>query len=136
MVNTKPDIQRFIARLSDKLGTPLTLQNGVCALYDHEQRQVAVIELPEHSDSVVFHCRLGGMQKGAGNLQDLLEMNFDVSTLRGCWFALDQGGVRLCTQRELTRLDEEQFCHVVTGFMAQVQETRATLSHLWPGFTS
>jgi hypothetical protein len=130
MANSESIIQRLIAQLASQLGTPLTFQRGVCALYDRDHLQAAVIELPEHSETVVLHCRLGTAQPGAENLQRLLSMNFDVATLRGCWLALDQGDVRLCTSRELARLDEDTFGGLVQGFIAQVRETRVSLARL------
>ncbi|MDI2591014.1 type III secretion system chaperone [Pseudomonas sp. 681] len=127
MANSKPNIQGFIAHLGHQLGTSLTLQGGVCALYDNANLQAAVIELPEHGDNVILHCRLGALQPGPDNVQQLLNMNFDVAALRGCWLALDQGDVRLCTQHTLARLDEDSFCGLVNGFIAQARETRAGL---------
>lgn len=130
MANSKPTIQRYIAHLANQLGTPLTWQNGVCALYDNEHLQAAVIELPEHSDNVIFHCRLGALQPGPEHPQRLLAMNFDSASLRGCWLALDKGDVRLCTQRELSRLDEESFASLVAGFVVQARETRSGLARI------
>lgn len=130
MANSKSTIQRYIAHLANQLGTTLTWQNGVCALYDNEHLQAAVIELPEHSDNVIFHCRLGAVQPGPDPLQRLLAMNFDTASLRGCWLALDKGDVRLCTQRELSRLDEDSFSSLVGGFVTQVRETRAGLARI------
>ncbi|MBX8485621.1 type III secretion system chaperone [Pseudomonas cichorii] len=130
MANSQRDAQRFIARLSETLGTSLTLQNGVCALYDSQNRQAAVIEVPKLSDNVVIHCSLGQVRKSQENMQRLLNINFDVASLRGCWLALDQQELRLCTQRELSRLDEVQFCDLVNGFITQVQQTRTTVQPL------
>ncbi|WP_122745663.1 type III secretion system chaperone [Pseudomonas viridiflava] len=130
MANSQRDMQRFIARLSATLGTPLTLQNGVCALYDGQQRQAAVIEVAAHSDHVVIHSRLGQLRKSPENLQRLLSANFDTAKLRGCWLALDQQDVRLCTQRELVGLDEGTFCDLVNGFIAQTQQTRTAVVSL------
>ncbi|QXI31254.1 type III secretion system chaperone [Pseudomonas vanderleydeniana] len=130
MANSTSTIQRYIAHLATQLGATLTWQNGVCALYDNEHLQAAVIELPEHSDNVIFHCRLGTLQPGPEHLQRLLALNFDTASLRGCWLALDQGDVRLCTQRELSRLDEESFSSLVGGFVVQARETRSSLSRI------
>ncbi|MGX0890602.1 hypothetical protein AB7M22_002610 [Pseudomonas sp. ADAK2 TE3594] len=130
MADSNKTIQRFLDRMGERLGLPLALQQGVCALYDNDDNQVAVIEFPEHSENIVLHCRLGSVQKRADNFQRLLDFNFDVSALRGCWLALDQGEVRLCTQRELEYLNEDHFCHWVTGFIAQVRETRTSLGRL------
>jgi len=117
----------FINALGARLGTSLTVQNGVCALYDGEDNEAAVIELPEHSEMVVFHCRVGRCPERSADLQQLLSLNFDVARLHGCWFAVDQGDVRLCAQRELATLDESQFCDAAHGFIAQAREARAFL---------
>ncbi|MGE7955657.1 type III secretion system chaperone [Pseudomonas sp. NPDC089530] len=127
MANSKPTIQRFITHLGNQLGTTLTLHNGVCALYDRDHLQAAVIEWPEHSDHLILHCRLGALQPGPDHSQRLLALNFDIASLRGCWLALDKGDVRLCTQRELAQLDEDSFSHLVGGFVAQARETRSSL---------
>lgn len=127
MANSNPSIQRFIAHLGNQLGTALTLNNGVCALYDRDNLQAAVIEWPEHSDHLILHCRLGSLQPGLGHSQRLLEMNFDIPSLRGCWLALDNGDVRLCTQRELAHLDEDSFIHLICGFVALAREARSSL---------
>ncbi|OEC32666.1 Tir chaperone protein (CesT) family protein [Pseudomonas cuatrocienegasensis] len=130
MANSQRDAQRFIARLSEMLGTALTLEQGVCALYDNQQRQAAVIEVPPRSDYVVIHCSLGSLRKSQENMQRLLTINFDVANLCGCWLALDQKELRLCTQRELASLDEGKFCDLVNGFITQVQRTRITVQPL------
>lgn len=130
MTSANTTIQSFIVHLANQLGTPLTLQNGVCALYDYDHHQAAVIEMAEHGDCVILHCRLGALHPEQGNLERLLCMNFNVALLRGCWLALDKGDVRLCIQRELNPLDEDGFCQLVSGFIAQARETRSDLAHL------
>ncbi|PAU57200.1 hypothetical protein BZL41_18930 [Pseudomonas sp. PIC25] len=124
------DVQRvvhgFVARLGERLGTPLTLQNGVCALYDEQDRELAVIEIPLPGSAVMFYCRLG--RSGAGlDHQRLLAANFDMGSMRGCWFALDRGALCLCTQREIADLDEQRFCDLAMGFIAQAKTMRGTL---------
>lgn len=121
------DFDRFIRALGAQLGASLTLQNGVCALYDSDDQQAAVIELPEHSEMVMFHCRVGRSPEGAADLRRLLSMNFDIARLHGCWFAVDQGDVRLCAQHQLASLDEVRFCDIVRGFIARAREARSTL---------
>jgi hypothetical protein len=130
MASANSTIHTFIGHLAVQLGTPLTLKNGVCALYDSDHFQAAVIEVAESSDSVMLHCRLGTLYPEQSNLERLLRMNFNVALLRGCWFALDNGEVRLCVQRELSPLDESGFCNWVSGFIAQARETRADLARL------
>nr|WP_251010247.1 type III secretion system chaperone [Pseudomonas fluorescens] len=113
--------------MGHQLGASLNLQHGVCALHDAKQQEAVIIESPEHSDNVILHCRLGAVLPGLDTLKQLLNLNFDVSSLRGCWLALDQGDVRLCTQREQDQLDEERFCDWVSGFVVQARETRTRL---------
>ena len=125
MKKTPTDFNRFLQALGTQLGTSLTLRDGVCALYDSQEQEVAVIELPEHSEMVIFHCRVGRASEQVAELQRLLQLNFDVARLHGCWFALDQADVRLCAQRDLRSLDETEFCNVVMGFIAQVGEARS-----------
>ncbi|MCF5710982.1 type III secretion system chaperone [Pseudomonas tremae] len=127
MKTLQPDFARFISALGAQLDAPLMLQNGVCALYDSQDNEAAVIELPEHSEMVIFHCRVGRCPERSADLQRLLSLNFDVARLHGCWFAVDQGDVRLCAQRELGSLDEPTFCDVTRGFISQAREARAFL---------
>lgn len=125
MNTSQHEFSRFITALGAQLGTSLTWQNGVCALYDGQDNEAAVIELPEHSEMVIFHCRVGRCPERSADLQHLLSLNFDVARLHGCWFAVDQGDVRLCAQRELVSLDEPAFCDVTRGFIAQARDARA-----------
>lgn len=127
MRTSPPDFSRLITSLGTQLGTSLTLQNGVCALYDSQDNEAAVIELPEHSEMVIFHCRVGRCPERSSDLQRLLSLNFDVARLHGCWFAVDQGDVRLCAQKELASLDDSAFCDVTRGFISQAREARAFL---------
>jgi hypothetical protein len=127
MRTSTPDFSGLIHSLGAQLGTSLTLQNGVCALYDSQDTEAAVIELPEHSEMVIFHCRVGRCPERSADLQRLLSLNFDVARLHGCWFAVDQGDVRLCAQRELASLNESLFCDITRGFIVQAREARALL---------
>jgi uncharacterized protein YecT (DUF1311 family) len=124
MPKPSADFNRFLKALSVQLGISLALRDGVCALYDSQGQEAAVIELPEHSEMVVFHCRVGRSTGRVAELQRLLSLNFEVTRLHGCWFALDQTDVRLCAQRDLEALDEAAFCNVALGFIAQAGEAR------------
>jgi hypothetical protein len=128
--------QHLIAALGQHLNARLSLDDGVCALYDAQGREAAVIEIPAHSDSAILHCAMAVPAHTPNLHKHLLELNFRLDTLRGCWLALDErGDVRLCAQSPLEGLGEERFCHWVVGFIAQVQETRELLSRQ-PGATS
>lgn len=125
------DMQRivdgFLARLGERLGTPLTLQRGVCALYNDRDQQLAVIEIPQPGSSVMFYCRLGQVAREVDSYQRLLASNFDMSSMRGCWFALNRDALCLCTQRDIAELDEERFCDLAMGFIAQAETIRNTV---------
>jgi hypothetical protein len=125
------DVQRivdgFLARLGERLGTPLTLQRGVCALYNDRDQQLAVIEIPQPGSSIMLYCRLGQVPRAADSYQRLLARNFDMSSMRGCWFALSRDALCLCTQRDIAELDEERFCDLAMGFIAQAETLRNTL---------
>nr|WP_298141196.1 type III secretion system chaperone [uncultured Pseudomonas sp.] len=125
------DVQRivdcFLTRLGERLGTPLTLQRGVCALYNDRDQQLAVIEIPQPGRSIMFYCRLGQVAHEVDGYQRLLASNFNMSSMRGCWFALSRGALCLCTQRDIAELDEERFCDLAMGFIAQAQAIRDTL---------
>ena len=123
--------QHLIAALGEHLNTRLTLDNGVCALFDAQGKEAAIIEVPAHSDSAVLHCQLEVPAHAPSLHKRLLELNFRLDTLRGCWLALDEhGDLRLCAQSPLENLSEERFCHWVTGFIAQVNETRQLLGQI------
>lgn len=118
------DYSRFLNALGAQLGTPLSSADGVCALYDSDGKEAAVIEMPEHSEIVMFHCAVGRRPEQADALHRLLTLNFDVALLRGCWLAVSENDVRLCTHREFSSLSEAEFCNVALGFIAQAQEVR------------
>jgi hypothetical protein len=117
----------LIKALGRQLGHPLTLENGVCALFDSD-REVVIIEIPPAGDAVNLHCKLA-VQPGIDRHEQLLRLNFDAATMSGCWFALDdRREVRLCTQLPLALLDERTFVQWVQGFVKQgksvLQSTR------------
>lgn len=135
MQAVQPQSQRLMAALGSYLNTRLSLDNGVCALFDAQDKEVVVIEIPVLGDSAVLHCVFDVSPHASGDLHRvLLELNFRFDTLRGCWLALDErGDLRLCAQSPLESLSEERFCHWVVGFIAQVEETRELLGRQQPG---
>ena len=133
MSTSSAKASQLIAALGEHLGTDLRLDNDVCALFDANEREAVVIEAPEHSDSLILHCKLDAPTHSPGLHKRLLEMNFRLDVLRGCWLALDdQGTVRLCTQCPLKMLDEIGFCHWVVGFIAQIEELQPVLAGMKP----
>jgi hypothetical protein len=123
-----PTAQRLIAALAQHLHTDLRLEEGVCALYDMQSREAVVIEIPDNSDTAILHCEMDVPPHSPNLHKRMLELNFRLDTLRGCWLAIDdQNAIRLCAQCPLEMLDEKTFCHWVVGFMAQVPEIRPLL---------
>jgi hypothetical protein len=126
MANLQAASQRMIAALGQHLGTELRLDEGVCALHDLQGKEAVIIEIPSHSDSAILHCQIDTPPHSPSLHKRLLELNFKLDVLRGCWLAIDdQGQVRLCAHCALDMLDETTFCHWVVGFIAQVGDVRA-----------
>lgn len=126
-----PLAHRLISALADHLRADLHLQQGVCALYDTQDREAVVIELPDHSDMAIVHCAIELTAHASGLHKRLLELNFRLDLLGGSWLALDdQACVRLCAQCPLSALDETAFCHWVVGFVRQVDALRPRLLEL------
>lgn len=120
--------QRLLAALSQHLNVNLKLDNGVCALFDSQDREVCVIELQPQSSVALLHCAMSTNHPALERDRQLLRLNFQPDLLHGCWLALDGSeGVRLCTQCPLEHLTEATFCQWVSGFIQQVIATRQLL---------
>lgn len=116
----------LIDALGRQLGSPLQLENGVCALFEGD-REVAIIEIPISGDVAVLHCKLS-LGVDAGLHERLLRLNFDTDAMHGCWMALDErSDVRLCAHAPLDALNEISFVHWVLGFVQQTREIPALL---------
>lgn len=111
----------LLAALGKYLGTELTLENGVCALFDNG-REVVIVEIPPAGDVAILHCKMA-INPDPGLYEQLLRLNFDSGSMHGCWLALDdQGAVRLCAQLPLDQLNEVAFVQWVKGFVKQTEE--------------
>lgn len=116
---TTPDI--LLGALSKHLNTELALDNGVCALFDHD-REVAIIEVPTAGDVAVLHCKLP-LRLTPDTYERLLRLNFDMEAMHGCWLALDsRSQVRLCAETAIHGLTEQAFVNWVQGFIRQTRE--------------
>ncbi|MEI8632325.1 hypothetical protein P4S72_10630 [Vibrio sp. PP-XX7] len=49
---------QFLQHFSQTTQSTLTLKHGVCAIYNAEHQKIAVIEVPESSENIIFHCSL------------------------------------------------------------------------------
>jgi hypothetical protein len=120
MMNS-PRAEACVQALGKKMGIPLQLDNGVCALFD-EGREVVIIEIPTAGDVAILHCQMP-LRPDPGMYERLLRLNFDSGAMSGCWLALDeQRSVRLCTQLPIKALDERAFVDWVQGFVVQTRE--------------
>jgi hypothetical protein len=120
-------LNHFLNLYGRRIKAQLSLKEGVCALFDRHQQEVAIIELPQGSDSVLFHCRIETLQGDAAPevLKMLLALNFEMNAMRGCWLALDaEESLRLCSQLPVATLDEQLFAQSLEGFMLQAQQVR------------
>lgn len=125
MTPSQRQVERFLQHFSAGCKTPLHLKDGVCALYNEQGQEAAVLEVPEQSDSLLLHCQLTETDPQTALIlyPQLLQLNFEMAAMRGCWLALDeQYKVRLCFQQSLTQLDEATFSHLVSGFIEQAVE--------------
>jgi hypothetical protein len=123
----------LINALGKQLGTPLQLQNGVCALFDGS-REVVIVEIPGAGDVAILHCRLP-LPADPRLHEGLLRLNFDTAAMSGCWLALDQQSqVRLCAELPIEALSELTFVHWVQGFVQQTREipTMLRMPHTGP----
>jgi hypothetical protein len=116
----------LINALGKQLGTPLQLQNGVCALFDGS-REVVIVEMPGAGDVAILHCQLP-LRPDPRLHERLLQLNFDTAAMSGCWLALDQQSqVRLCAELPIEALSELAFVHWVQGFVQQTREIPSML---------
>lgn len=126
-------INHFLNHFGRKINAPLSLKEGVCALVDPQQLEVAVVELPLESDCVLFHCRIEAVSDSdsAGFLKTLLALNFEMNAMRGCWLALEgEESLRLCTQQPVAGLEAGSFTLSLEGFILQAQQVRAFIAEL------
>ncbi|WP_158783788.1 type III secretion system chaperone [Pantoea sp. BAV 3049] len=126
-------LNHCLALYGRRQGISLGLRDGVCALVDHKQQEVAVVELPLESDCVLFHCKTEEL-KGATSeryLRTLLALNFEMSAMRGCWLALDgDDNLRLCSQQSVAGLEVSHFAQCLDGFILQAQQVSEFIREL------
>lgn len=133
MTSSQQRVEKLLQHFSAGCKTPLHLKEGVCALYNEQGEEAAVLEVPEHSDSLLLHCQLveTDPQASLTLYPMLLQLNFEMAAMRGCWLALDElHKVRLCFQQPLAQLGEAEFSHVVSGFIEQAAEVREFIVQL------
>lgn len=129
-MNESAQLQSLLNHYGRRLNATLKLENGVCALFNAQKQEAAIIELPPGSDAVVLHCQVLVLEKDApaALLQSLLTLNFEMDAMRGCWLALEEQNLRLCTQQPIASLDNVGFTHLLDGFIQQAGEVQSFIS--------
>ncbi|MEN0616100.1 type III secretion system chaperone [Klebsiella indica] len=129
MTESQLQVEKLLQHFAAGSTEPLHLKEGVCALCHEQGQEAAVLEVPEHSDSLLLHCHLFEADEQIYPL--LLQLNFEMGAMRGCWLALDEhNAIRLCYQQPLRQLDESVFSHMLNGFITQTVEVREFISDL------
>lgn len=119
--------EKLIAALSHQLDTPLSLEENICALFDADDHEMAIIEFDMNSDLIAVHRRiLASSDVEDKTCREMLRLNADQTRLSGCWLALDtQNALRLMSTETLSLLNESRFCNHVIGFMDVADEVTA-----------
>ena len=119
MINSQDKVNRLLAGLDSLVGDTFKLENGVCALCDNDGREAIVIESPDNGEMLILHSEVTNIagEKNASFYKSVLEKNFSVGEMKGCWLAVDNDTVRLCTQRTISDMDENRFRNLVSGFI-------------------
>lgn len=128
-MNPQLQMNELLDHLAKTCGTPLSLDNGVCALYIGGRNEAATLEFPPGATQVFIHRALIDQQAAtAGTYELLLRMNFEANAMRGCWVAMDSyNTLRLCTQVDPLVFSGQQFVSLLMGFIALGQDLEAVL---------
>ncbi|SHO55644.1 type III secretion system chaperone [Vibrio quintilis] len=128
MTPTQLKASQFIRHFGQVTQSDLSLKNGLCALYGPDNQEAAVIEVPDFSDNIIFHCALMTLPANisARKLSHLLQLNFEISAMQGCWLALNEHEqLNLCSVLAIETTSENHFHDTLTGFIELVKDVRA-----------
>jgi hypothetical protein len=128
MTPTQLKADQFIRHFGQVTQNDLSLKHGLCALYDPDNQEVAVIEVPDFSDNIIFHCSLMTLpaNTSAKKLNHLLQLNFEISAMQGCWLALNEyEQLNLCSVLDIEATNETHFHDTLTGFIELGKDVRA-----------
>ncbi|MEE3649186.1 MULTISPECIES: type III secretion system chaperone [unclassified Brenneria] len=129
--------QQHITRLLHHYGkihqVSLSLQDGVCALYEQGGQEAAVLEMPANGDALLLHGEIMRFQDDnpAATYHLMLLLNFEMAAMKGCWLALDENTtLRLCSRQTADSLDESRFTALLSAFIDQKKEVRLLINEL------
>ncbi|NRD75709.1 CesT family type III secretion system chaperone [Shewanella sp. VB17] len=125
-------IKALFVELSDSVGSDLDIETGICALYDQDGHEAAIIEIPKNSEMIILHCELFSVNEELTieAYQQIMQQNFLIGDMKGCWFALEGSSLKLCTKRFIADMNGLRFCHLVNGFIQQGKEWREKFPQL------
>ncbi|MCA2018848.1 type III secretion system chaperone [Vibrio tritonius] len=127
MTPTQTKTDQYLRNFAHSMNTQLSLRNGVCAIYDHLSQQNAVVEVPDFSDNIIFHCVIMTLPSdlSAEVMRKILLLNFEISAMQGCWLAIDeQQQLCLCHLLPIDKTDQQLFNDSLIGFIEQVKQVR------------
>lgn len=133
MTAMKLKANQLIQHFGKTINSPLSLKNGVCALYDANQQESAIIEVPDMTENFIFHCTLTKLTSDPSKqlLRKLLLLNFEISAMQGCWIAIDENDhVCLCHTLCIEKTDEQNFCDTLIGFINHAKDVRLFVKDL------
>jgi hypothetical protein len=119
---------KLIQHFGQTINASLSLKDGVCALYNTNHQETAIVEVPDFSDNIIFHCSLLKLSPDTAPqvLRKILLLNFEISAMQGCWLAIDEDdNLCLCHVIALDKTDEQHFTDTLTGFIEQTKDVRA-----------
>ncbi|WCG81388.1 type III secretion system chaperone [Pectobacterium sp. A5351] len=135
MTPTQQHITRLLRHYGSLSRTPLSLQDGICALRESDGQEAVVLEVPASSSVLLLHSDVMRFQGEVSTAvyQLMLMLNFEMAAMKGCWLALDENStLRLCTQHSAESLDESGFTALLPAFISQAKETRLLIRGLLP----
>ncbi|MDW6001973.1 type III secretion system chaperone [Vibrio mangrovi] len=124
---------QLIQHFGQTINASLSLKDGVCALFDTNHQETAIVEVPDFSDNIIFHCSLLKLppEVTPQAMRKMLLLNFEISAMQGCWLAIDENDqLCLCHVLPLDKTNEQHFTDTLVGFIEQVKDVRAFTTDL------
>ena len=124
--------QELLSKLSDFLRTPLKWEGAVCSLQESSGEELVVIEIPDAGDNIILHCLIDNManKKNLSNLNEILNLNYDLELMKGCWLAANETELRLFFLEEIELTNFERFNNMVVNFMNISKKVRSKLRNV------
>ncbi|OMH25649.1 type III secretion system chaperone [Motiliproteus sp. MSK22-1] len=121
--------QELLSKLSEFLRTPLKWEGNVCSLQESSGEELVVIEIPDAGDNIILHCLIDNManKNDSLSLSRILNLNYDLELMKGCWLAANETELRLFFLEELELTNFERFNNMVMNFVSISKSVRSKL---------